>query len=61
MLPSSMKYDKYAGAYQSDTTPDETSEEEDDDKVDEDDDKVDVDENETPTASNSCEAMYMDD
>lgn len=59
MLPSSMKYDKYAGAYQSDTTPDETSEE-DDDKVDEDDGKVDVDENEIPTASNACEAMYMD-
>ena len=54
MLPSSMKYDKYAGAYQSDTTSDEVSEEDDDDKVD-----VDVDE--IPTASNACEAMSMDD
>ena len=56
MLPSSMKYDKYAGAYQSDTTSDEVSEEEEDD-----DDKVDVDEDEIPTASNACEAMSMDD
>lgn len=61
MLPYDMKYDKYAGAYQSDTTSDEASEEEDDDKVDEDDGKVDVDENEIPAASNACEAMYMDD
>lgn len=48
--------DKYERRYE-----DETSEEEDDDKVDEDDDKVDVDVDETPTASNSCEAMYMED
>lgn len=53
MLPSSMEYDKYAGAYHSDITTDKKSEEEND--------KVDVDEDEIPTASNACEAMYMDD
>ncbi len=59
MLPYDMVYDKYAGAYQCDSDLDEESKE-DDDKVDEDDGKVDVDENEIPTASNACEAMYMD-
>ena len=57
MLPSSMEYKKeerrYTGAKLSDDTVFEESGKDDDDKVD-------VDEDEIPTASNACEAMYMD-
>lgn len=56
MLPSDMKYDKYAGAYHSDITLDnDVSDQKDDDDL-----EVDVDKDKFPTASNACEAMCME-
>lgn len=57
MFPINIKYDPKGWLNYTEVDKDDTFEES---GIDEEDPKVDVDEDEIPTASNACEAMYMD-